>query len=210
MLIWGGIYTSDSSCSMPFDPSSDARAVKTPLIQDSVRRLAIELGFEATQTPFHLSFLLKLKSSDAEIRNRGKANFWVPVGFDPGYPAPLGVSFSTGGSMNLASSSFSGNAAGCVLCLYGDSTSPEPALELDLDPFVKRSGDICLASPESAWTFMSYGCRCKGAALQGDGAKFDAERVLLDPYATIFINSVTDNITRLLLNYLELLCNALE
>lgn len=107
--------------------------------------------------------------------------------------------------MNLASSSFSGNAAGCVLCLYDDSTSPEPALELDLDPFVKRSSDICLASPESAWTFMSHGCRCKGAALQGDGAKFVAERVLLDPYAKIFINSVTDNITRLLLKYLELL-----
>ena len=67
MLISGGIYTSDSS--------SDARAVKTPFIQDSVRRLAIELGLEATQTPFHLSFLLKLKSSDAEIRNRSKANF---------------------------------------------------------------------------------------------------------------------------------------
>lgn len=72
--------------------------------------------------------------------------FVFPVGFDPGYPAPLGVS---DGSMNLASSSFSGNAAGCVLCLYDDSTSPEPALELDLDPFVKRSGDICLPSPES-------------------------------------------------------------
>ncbi|KAJ6873586.1 hypothetical protein NC651_032447 [Populus alba x Populus x berolinensis] len=113
--------------------------------------------------------------------------------------------------MNLASSSFSGNAAGCVLCLYDDnSTSPEPALELDLDPYVKRSGDICLPSPESAWTCMSYVCRCKGAALQGDGAKFDAERVLLDPYAKIFINSVTDNITRLLLKYPELLCNALE
>lgn len=205
MLIWGGIYTSDSSRFMPFDPSSDARAIKTPFIQDSVRRLAIELGFEATQTPFYLSFLLKLKSSGAEIRNHSKANFCVPVGFDPGYPAPLGVSFSTDGSMNLASSSFSGNVAGCVLCLYDDSTSPEPALELDLDPFVERSGDICLASPESAWTFMNYGCRCKGAALQGDGAKFDAERVLLDPYAKIFINSVTDNITRLLLKYLELL-----
>ncbi|KAH8489296.1 hypothetical protein H0E87_024798 [Populus deltoides] len=160
MLLWGGIYTSDSSCFMPFDPSSDARAIKTPFIQDSVRRLAIELGFEATQTPFYLSFLLKLKSR---------------------------------------------NAAGCVLCLYDDSTSPEPALELDLDPFVKRSSDICLASPESAWTFMSHGCRCKGAALQGDGAKFVAERVLLDPYAKIFINSVTENITRLLLKYLELL-----
>ncbi|KAL9347781.1 hypothetical protein Peur_059147 [Populus x canadensis] len=68
---------------MPFDPSSDARAIKTPFIQDSVRRLAIELGFEATQTPFYLSFLLKLKSSGAEIRNHSKANFCVPVGLIP-------------------------------------------------------------------------------------------------------------------------------
>lgn len=83
MLLWGGIYTSDSSCFMPFDPSSDARAIKTPFIQDSVRRLAIELGFEATQTPFYLSFLLKLKSSGAEIRNHSKANFCVPVGLIP-------------------------------------------------------------------------------------------------------------------------------
>ncbi|KAJ6880120.1 hypothetical protein NC652_033455 [Populus alba x Populus x berolinensis] len=109
---------------MPFDPSSDARAVKTPLIQDSVRRLAIELGFEATQTPFHLSFLL---NSNRVTRKSGTVQ-----------------------------GQFLGNAAGCVLCfVWLIVHRPEPALELDLDPFVKRSGDICLASPESAWTFMT-------------------------------------------------------
>uniref|UniRef100_A0A6N2N0Z7 Uncharacterized protein n=1 Tax=Salix viminalis TaxID=40686 RepID=A0A6N2N0Z7_SALVM len=131
MLIWG-IYTSDSSCFMPLDPSSDARTIETPLRQNSSATYAIELEFEAKQTPFYLSFLLKPTSSGVEIRDHNKSNFCVPIGFYPGYPAPLGLSFSTDGSMNFAF--FSRNAAGCVLCLYDDSNSGKPALELDLDP----------------------------------------------------------------------------
>ncbi|CAK7348183.1 unnamed protein product [Dovyalis caffra] len=184
MLIWG-IYTSDSSSFMPLYSSSDARTKQTPFIQNSVSRFVLELEFEAKQSPFYLSFLLKLTSSDAEIRNHNKANFCVPVGFGPGYPAPL---------------------AGCVLCLYDDSTSGKPALELDLDPFVNRSGDIWHASLEGAWTFLSYGYRCKGAVLQGDTDKFDAECVLLDPYAKIIINSVTCDASGLLPKYLGRLC----
>lgn len=57
---------SDSSCFMPFDPSSDARAIKTPFIQDSVRRLAIELGFEAYTNP-----LLSIVCAQTQIEWRG-------------------------------------------------------------------------------------------------------------------------------------------
>lgn len=203
MLIWG-IYTSDSSCFMPLDSSSHARTIETPLLQNSFARFATELEFEAKQTPFYLSFFLKPTSSGVEIRNHNRSNFCVPIGFDSGYPTPLGLSFSTDGSMNFAF--FSRNAAGCVLCLYDDSTSGKPALELDLDPYVNRSGDIWHASLEGAWTFLSYGYRCKGAALQSDADKFDAGRVLLDPYSKIIINSVTDNVPGLLPKYLGRLC----
>jgi isoamylase len=127
------------------------------------------LEFEAKQIPFYLSFLLKLQVqilslSGLEIRSHRKTNFCVPVGFNTGYPAPLGLSFSPDGSMNFAI--FSRNAESVILCLYDDTTADKPALELDLDPYVNRSGDVWHASFESAWTFVSYGYRCKGSLLQ--------------------------------------------
>ncbi|GAV91040.1 Alpha-amylase domain-containing protein/CBM_48 domain-containing protein [Cephalotus follicularis] len=208
LLIWG-MYRSDSSFYMPLDiqhsaPDAKNRTNETPFIQ-SFDKFELELEFEAKQTPFYLSFLLKSPgvagSSGSEIRNDRKANFCVPVGFSPGYPAPLGLSFSTDGSMNFAI--FSRNAKRVVLCLYDDSATDinKPALELDLDPYVNRSGDIWHVSLEGASTYVSYGYRCKGAVVQGNSV----ECVLLDPYAKI-IGYIPHRVSGQPIKYLGRLC----
>ncbi|KAJ7960322.1 isoamylase 2, chloroplastic [Quillaja saponaria] len=123
--------------------------------QYSFDRFGLEMEFDAKQIPFYFSFLLKssldAEARGSEIKSHRKTNFCVPVGFLPGYPAPLGLSFLPDGSMNF--SIFSRNMENVVLCLYDDTTVETPALELELDPYVNRSGDIWHVSFESAWTF---------------------------------------------------------
>ncbi|KAG6645160.1 isoamylase 2, chloroplastic [Carya illinoinensis] len=198
-LSWG-IYRDDSSCFMHLDAQSsmlDGRATtrETPFIQNTEGRFVLELEFEPKQIPFYLSFLLKSSlgsdPSGSEIRSHRKTNFCVPVGFGSGYPAPLGLTFSPDGSMNFAI--FSRNAESVVLCLYDDMTTDEPTLELDLDPYTNRSGDVWHASLESAWTFVSYGYRCKGPLTQRNKDNADAGEILLDPYAKIIGNSIPSN-----------------
>lgn len=199
VLIWG-VYASDSSSYMHLGSqyfSRDAKTgiIETPFTQTSFGTFAAELELEAKRTPFYLSFLLKSPlgdgSSDFEIRSHLKAKFCVPVGFNAGLPSPMGLSFSTDGSLNFAI--FSRNAQGVVLCLYDDTTADRPALELDLDPYINRSGDVWHASMESAWNFVSYGYRFKGSFSQGDGYESHLESVLLDPYAKIIVNSIPNH-----------------
>ncbi|XP_050139926.1 isoamylase 2, chloroplastic-like [Malus sylvestris] len=184
VLSWG-MYRADSSSFVPSNfrsstPADRTTALETPFTGTSSGKFTLELEFEAKQIPFYLSFVLKSPAdadlSDLEIRSHRKTNFCFPVGFGRGCPAPLGVSFSNDGSMNFAI--FSRNAESVVLCLYAETTAEKPVLELDLDPYVNRSGDIWHASFENAWDFVSYGYR------------FDEGNVLLDPYAKIIAKSV--------------------
>ncbi|XVF72466.1 hypothetical protein PTKIN_Ptkin12aG0123300 [Pterospermum kingtungense] len=196
LVLSGGVYRSD------YDNKN--QVIETPFIARSSSELALELEFEAKEAPSYFSFLLKA-SSDAnltglEIRSHRKTNFCVPIGLEQGYPAPLGLSFSTDGSMNFAV--YSRNAERLVVCLYDDTASEKPALELDLDPYVNQTGDIWHASIEGTWTFVSYGYRCKG-----DKEAFHAERVLLDPYAKIIGSSIPNHHeSGLLLKHLGRLC----
>lgn len=212
-LIWG-IYRSDSSRFMPlefqhYNQDAKTRTTESPFIKTSFSNFAIELELEAKCSPFYLSFLLKsLSSADSdgqEIKSNRKANFCVPIGFGAGYPAPLGLSFLKDGSVNFAF--ISRNSEKVVLCLYDDSTVEKPAFELDLDPYINRTGDVWHASIESAWNFVSYGYKCRGAALQEDRDNFHAERILLDPYAKVISNFISDNADSVLLpSYLGRLC----
>lgn len=187
VLSWG-MYRSDSSSFMPLD------SIETPFVQTSSGSFTLVLEFEANQTPFYLSFIVKSLAeanlSGFEIRSHRKTNFCVPIGFGRGYPTPLGLSFSSDGSINFAI--FSRNAEGVVLCLYDDPTAQKPALELDLDPYVNRSGDIWHASFESAWNFVSYGYRFKGTLLRNTNS-FDEGHILLDPYAKVIDESIPNN-----------------
>ncbi|KAF7804774.1 isoamylase 2, chloroplastic [Senna tora] len=195
LLCWG-VYRANSSCFDLSDFKSSTTDTRTgmnlsPFPSSVSGNFTIELEFDAKQVPFYFSFLLRsmsdAESNASDIRSHRKTNFCVPVGSLPGYPAPLGLSFSPDGSMNFAI--FSRHAEGMVLCLYDDTSLEKPALELDLDPYVNQSGDIWHISFESAWTFVSYGYRCRGALVQrNDNDKF-SEHVLLDPYAKITGNS---------------------
>lgn len=182
-LCWG-VHTADSNV------GGRGMGMKnlTPFANTSLGNFVIELEFEAEQVPLYLSFFFKLYAQERnelelEIRSHRQTNFCVPVGSLPGYPAPLGLSFSPDGSMNFAI--FSRHAQGVVLCLYDDDTSlDKPALQLDLDPYVNRSGDIWHIAFESAWTFVSYAYRCR--TNKDDNY---ADHIVLDPYAKIIGNS---------------------
>ncbi|KAI9093318.1 hypothetical protein K1719_027332 [Acacia pycnantha] len=196
VLCWG-VYRANSSCFELPGFKSSATDTRTgmnlsPFQQSSSDNFTIELEFDAKQAPFYFSFILRsslnAESRASDVRSHRKTNFCVPVGSLPGHPAPLGLSFSPDGSMNFAI--FSKQAAeGMVLCLYDDTNLEKPALQLDLDPYVNRSGDIWHISFESAWTFVSYGYRCNGALVQQSKGDNLNAHVLLDPYAKIIGNS---------------------
>ncbi|XP_030517669.2 isoamylase 2, chloroplastic [Rhodamnia argentea] len=189
LLSWG-VYRSDSRCYMTEDfqdSSPDGRTFETLFNQISLGTYTLELEFEAKQIPFFLSFLLKpaleVNSSGSEIRSHRGTKFCVPVGLGRGNPFPLGLSFATDGSLNI--SIFSRSAEGLVLCLYDDASEELPALELDLDPYVHRSGDIWHVSLESAETHKSYAFRCRGESVH----QLESAHTLLDPYCKIVMES---------------------
>lgn len=194
VMSWG-IFRSDSSQFMPLDfqsstPDAKSATVEIPFVQNSLGTVAVELDFEGSLTPFYLSFLLKCPmngdSKSSVLRSHRKSNFCVPVGLGSGYPAPLGLTFAADGSVNF--SLFSRSAEGVVLCLYDDTKAEQPALEIDLDPYVNRSGDIWHVSMDNALPFVSYGYRCKGGITE-KGDKLLKKHVLLDPYARIIENA---------------------
>nr|AOQ26242.1 ISA2 [Actinidia deliciosa] len=203
VMNWG-IFRSDSSQFIPLDlqsstPDDRSSTVETPFVQNSLGKLVIELNFEGSLTPFYLSFLLKFPSDgdskSSDLRSHRKTSFCVPVGLASGYPAPLGLSFSADGSINFAL--FSQSADGVVLCLYDDTKAEKPTLEIDLDPYVNRSGDIWHVSMDSALPFVSYGYRCKGG-IHGKGVKDHSEHVLLDPYAKVIANAHSGSVLKTL------------
>ncbi|KAJ0979635.1 hypothetical protein J5N97_015109 [Dioscorea zingiberensis] len=194
-LCWG-IFRSDSSCFLLPDleslapetsqlaDESQLGSFKTPFVQNSSGIYTVNLEFDCAQVPFYLTFALLSPSvaaaCDLEIRTHRKTNFCVPVGIGRGYPLPLGVSVSDDNLVNF--SLFSRSAEGVVLCLYDGSTN-QPALEIDLDPYVNRTGDIWHISMERTKEYVSYGYRCKGSVQLDSGSRFHMRQVLLDPYA---------------------------
>lgn len=190
VLFWG-IYTSDSSSFIPLDsdsttPNTRNNITETPLMLISPGKYEVELELQSYLAPSYLSFVLKSSlgtiSDGSEIKSHRKANFCVPVGFDSGYSYPLGLSISSDGLMNFAF--FSRSANGVCMCLYSDSKSEKPALEIELDPYVNKTGDIWHASISNLGDFMSYGYRIKGATPNELQTK-----VLLDPYAKVISES---------------------
>nr|KYP70678.1 hypothetical protein KK1_009906 [Cajanus cajan] len=191
VLCWG-VYRADSSCFVDLDSTGlSVNAAKgmnvSPLVQNSGGNFEVELEFDAKHVPLYLSFfLMSSLHAGLEIRSHRRTNFCVPVGSLPGYPGPLGLSYNADGTVNFAI--FSRHAESVVLCLYDDNGVEKPALELDLDPYVNRSGDIWHVSLESAKSFVSYGYRCRGGGLKQNKDDSGADHVVLDPYAKI-VNS---------------------
>ncbi|CAA0833587.1 Isoamylase 2- chloroplastic [Striga hermonthica] len=185
IMIWG-LFRADSTSFMPLDfkrPNKDDKynTIETPFAKDSGGKLAVELEFEESLTPFYVSILLKLHAGSdsgiSTIRTHRKTNFIVPVGFGSGRPFPLGISFSDDGFINFAF--FSRSARSVVLCLYANTEEDKPTLEIDLDPYVNRTGDIWHALVDCSFPFVGYGYRCRS------GTDKEGPRVLLDPYARV-------------------------
>lgn len=183
IMSWG-LFRADSASFMPIQQSSadsTCHTIETPFMKDSAGKLAIQLELEESLAPFYVSILLKSQlgpnSKISTIKSHRKTNFIVPVGFRSGHPFPLGISFLDDGSINFAF--FSRNVDSVVLCLYADSTSDKPALEIDLDPYINRSGDIWHALLDHSLSFVSYGYRCRSS---NDNK---GHLVLLDPYAKV-------------------------
>lgn len=192
VMNWG-IFRSDSSQFMPLDFGSSnkeavSKTIKTPFVQKSKGKFAVELDFEGSLAPFYVSFILNTPldgdSKILEIKTHKNTNFCVPIGLGRGYPAPLGISFSEDGNTNFALVSRSSESV--VLCLYDDTNSDKPSLEIDLDPHVNRSGHVWHVSMDSKLPFVSYGYRCKGKNDHPD-------RVVIDPYAKIISNFHSTN-----------------
>ncbi|CAH2039039.1 unnamed protein product [Thlaspi arvense] len=197
VMVWG-VYRSDSSSFLPLDfenssQDSQTHTTETPFVKSSLSEWMLGLEFDGKESPFYLSFRLKLVSGNdpngLEMPTHRDANFCVPVGFTAGRPLPLGLSSGTDDdSWNFAF--FSRNSKSVVLCLHDDSTADKPALELDLDPYVNRTGDVWHASIEKTWDFVRYGYRCK-ESVHPEEVDFEAEKIVLDPYATVIGRSVS-------------------
>lgn len=199
-LNWG-LFRSDSSHFIPLESLPDASSAidENQFLLKSLETLAVELEFGPNLAPFYLSFFLMSLTDDgsntSEIRSHRNTNFCVPVGFGSGCPYPLGLSLLPDGSINFAL--FSRHAERVILCLYGDA-SDKPPLEIELDPYVNRSGDIWHALIDSSTPVLRYGYQCKVCFFEEKGDKSYSSPVLLDPYAKIIGNSVTCHLGQLL------------
>lgn len=196
VMVWG-VYRSDSSSFLPLDfesssQDSQTHTTETPFVKSSLSDYELMLGleFDGKESPFYLSFRLKSDPNGLEMLTHRDTNFCVPVGFTAGHPLPLGLSSGQDGdSWNFAF--FSRNSKSVVLCLYDDTTTTDkPALELDLDPYVNRTGDVWHASVEKTWEFVRYGYRCKDSTHSEEEVE-EEEDIVLDPYATVIEKSTS-------------------
>ncbi|KMZ65843.1 Isoamylase, family GH13 [Zostera marina] len=147
----------------------------------------VSLEFPSAQAPFFVSFNLHTSpdsfgSGGSVFGTHKNTDFCIPVGIGRGHPMPLGVSFSTDESVNF--SIFSKNAESVILCLY-TGVSNDCTLEIALDPFVNRTGDVWHVKMNNCQNYVAYGYRCKGDILWDTGCRFHMRYVLLDPYTKI-------------------------
>ncbi len=97
-----------------------------------------------------------------------------------GRSAPLGATVSDGG-VNF--SVFSRSASGVALLLFDGVDDAKPAREIRLDPVVNRTYHYWHVFVPGVEPGQIYGYRAEGPAEPARGLRFDAEKLLLDPYA---------------------------
>ncbi|KAI4376401.1 hypothetical protein MLD38_014169 [Melastoma candidum] len=99
-----------------------------------------------------------------------------------GKPLPLG-STSRDGGVNFAV--YSSNAVTASLRLFSTADLSENKVtgEISLDPFVNRTGDVWHLFVKGDLKDMVYGYVFDGKFSPEEGHRYDASRILLDPYA---------------------------
>jgi glycogen operon protein len=100
----------------------------------------------------------------------------VSAALSAGNPWPMGATVDERG-VNFAV--FSAHATAIELCLYGDDGSDEVARL----PLPARSGDVWHGHLPGAAAGLVYGLRAHGPWQPQHGHRFDARKLLLDPYA---------------------------
>ncbi len=103
---------------------------------------------------------------------------------EEGSPSPLGatwVAFEKAWNFAL----FSRHATGVTLLLYGYDDVIAPVFQFRLDPVRNKTGPIwhCLVLESAAPGARYYAWRVEGPVDPARGQRFDAEKILLDPFA---------------------------
>jgi glycogen operon protein len=97
----------------------------------------------------------------------------------PGASAPLGATGSDGG-VNF--SVFSKDASRIDLLLFGNADATEPSHVIPLDPQAHRTYHCWHGWVPGIGPGQVYGCRAAGPCEPDRGLRFDADKLLLDPY----------------------------
>ncbi|MBX9623678.1 MAG: glycogen debranching protein GlgX [Gemmataceae bacterium] len=97
-----------------------------------------------------------------------------------GYPSPLGATVLDGGA-NF--SLYSRTATGVELLLFDRADDAKPARAVALDPVANRTYHYWHTFVPGVKPGQLYGYRVHGPADPARGLRFDADKVLLDPYA---------------------------
>ena len=103
---------------------------------------------------------------------------------EEGSVGPLGATWlETEQAWNFAL--YSRHATCVTLLLYGEKDFVEPVLQLRLNPLHNKTGRIwhCFVPYESASAACYYAYRVDGPRDPERGHRFDAQKVLLDPFA---------------------------
>ena len=98
----------------------------------------------------------------------------------PGKPYPIGATPQDGG-VNF--SLYSHTAVGVELLLFDKPGSAKPPQVIELDPAVHRSTNYWHVFVAGIGAGQLYGYRVRGEFNPDKGLRFDASKVLLDPYA---------------------------
>ena len=98
------------------------------------------------------------------------------IAVGPGRPWPMGATITEGG-VNFAV--FSAHATGIDLCLY----SADGRREVLRLPFADREGDVWHMHVDGLSAGQQYGFRAHGPYRPDEGHRFNAHKLLLDPYA---------------------------
>src|SRR5208282_3107407 len=103
----------------------------------------------------------------------------MPRTVNPGRSSPLGATIADGG-VNF--SVFSRNATAIELLLFEREDDLRPSHVIPLDPVISRSYHYWHTFVPDIETGQLYGYRVRGQFDPAGGARFDANKVLLDPY----------------------------
>jgi glycogen operon protein len=119
------------------------------------------------------------------VTEQGRAiSFAAPSEADEvqaGNPLPIGGAHEQGRGVNFVL--FSRHATGVRLELYQNADDSSPSRIIEFDPVRHRTGDVWHVWVPGIRAGQLYGYRVEGPYLPEEGHRFNAHKLLLDPYA---------------------------